>query len=379
MSYRRRLMMVQKKDINYMYLTALEDGTFTFTIQEGLSTTDFTSVSYSLDKKHWTTLTNDGVGGISITTPTIETGGSVLISSTGTYNVGGNILSLCFGKDCDKMIRGDFSNGKYSHMFQSLFNNSKVVDASSLQLLLGEIPEFAFTGMFKNSSTIVLPPLKLPNAVKKNSHTSMFAGCISLTTMPDMSDFASSTITLLYECFAYMFQECSSLKYFTPIPFVCTASSYSLNALKEMFKNCTSLEEPPIQAIYAPNKATTTNFNNNICYDMFRGCTKLKSAPELPIIGLGNYAYRNMFYGDSKLSYVKALIIQKTNNSLQNWLTNVAATGIFVKHINATWTDSGGSGVPTGWTIIYYNPSTDKYYLSDKTTECDDHGNVINP
>ena len=56
---------------------------------------------------------------------------------------------------------------------------------------------------------------------------------------------------------------------------------------------------------------------------------------------------------------------------------NAKATGIFVKNINATWEVSDTHGVLSGWTILYFDPSTEKYYLSDKTTECDENGNVI--
>jgi len=65
------------------------------------------------------------------------------------------------------------------------------------------------------------------------------------------------------------------------------------------------------------------------------------------------------------------------NRCLENWVNGVASTGIFVKNIDATWTTTGASGVPTNWTVIYYDPSTGYYYLSDKTTRCDDHGNPL--
>ena len=53
-------------------------------------------------------------------------------------------------------------------------------------------------------------------------------------------------------------------------------------------------------------------------------------------------------------------------------------TSVFVKHINATWTDTGSNGVPSKWKIIYYDPEEDKYYTSqDKSQECDDHGNPL--
>lgn len=51
------------------------------------------------------------------------------------------------------------------------------------------------------------------------------------------------------------------------------------------------------------------------------------------------------------------------NNCTTKWVNGVAATGIFVKNIDATWTTTGADGVPTGWTLIYFDPVTSIYYL----------------
>ena len=57
---------------------------------------------------------------------------------------------------------------------------------------------------------------------------------------------------------------------------------------------------------------------------------------------------------------------------------NILKPCIFVKHIDAIWTTTGNNGVPTSWTIIYYDPALDKYYTDQtKSQECDDHGNPI--
>lgn len=137
------------------------------------------------------------------------------------------------------------------------------------------------------------------------------------------------------------------------------------------FMNCKSLIVPP------ELPATTLGAN---CYcGMFDSCSNLQSAPTLPFTGqIPSNGYRTMFKGCGKIDYIKSLHTSQKSGGMYQWVQNVAATGIFVKNINATWTDTGVSGIPTGWTVIYYNTSTDKYYLSDKTTECDDHGNVIN-
>lgn len=68
------------------------------------------------------------------------------------------------------------------------------------------------------------------------------------------------------------------------------------------------------------------------------------------------------------------------NNCLLNWVYGVPNNNscIFVKNINATWTNTGDSAVPTRWKVIYYDPALDKYYLDQqRSQECDDHGNPI--
>jgi hypothetical protein len=36
---------------------------------------------------------------------------------------------------------------------------------------------------------------------------------------------------------------------------------------------------------------------------------------------------------------------------LNNWVSNVSATGTFVKSKDATWSVTGVSGIPEGWTV----------------------------
>lgn len=95
------------------------------------------------------------------------------------------------------------------------------------------------------------------------------------------------------------------------------------------------------------------------CYrNMFMYCNNLKTAPVLPALHLVSRCYLNMFRQCTKLNYVKAMFIDEPNtNTLNgttgNWLQNVASSGTFVKNSAATWTTSGVSGVPSGWTIQY--------------------------
>ena len=152
----------------------------------------------------------------------------------------------------------------------------------------------------------------------------------------------------------------------------------SANCFHHLFYRCGAL----VSAGELKLPATTLKY---ACYsNMFNYCTSLASAPELPATVLSNYCYSDMFsyIGNYRgFNYVKmlAITVGTTSNSLRSWMYNVQeVSGIFVKHIDATWTTTGQHGVPSKWTIIYYDPSEDKYYTSqDKSQECDDHGNPI--
>ena len=116
-----------------------------------------------------------------------------------------------------------------------------------------------------------------------------------------------------------------------------------------MFSSCTSFTEPPV----LPAMTMVSN-----CYvAMFISCSSLEIAPDLPALSLGSsntWCYDSMFRNCSKLKYVKAMFLTTPNsNYTGHWMESVSATGTFVKNINATWSATGGSAVPSGWTIEY--------------------------
>ena len=90
---------------------------------------------------------------------------------------------------------------------------------------------------------------------------------------------------------------------------------------------------------------------------MFYGCTNITSAPDILITTLptasDSWCYEEMFYGCSKLKYVKCLTtnITDTNTNTYRWLYGVASRGTFVKNANATSWPIGVSGIPLNWTV----------------------------
>ena len=147
-----------KPDYSTEYLTfeALEDGTFTFTMTSNLSPSYVPSISYSIDNgETWITTTNVSNQDVIVTTPTIAQGNKVLwkstakqfcvntetypgskigygsFTSTGNYNVSGNIMSLLYSDNFSERIdlptpaysSNYYGNGVFGFLFGR--NNTK--------------------------------------------------------------------------------------------------------------------------------------------------------------------------------------------------------------------------------------------------------------
>lgn len=89
------------------------------------------------------------------------------------------------------------------------------------------------------------------------------------------------------------------------------------------------------------------------CYRfMFGSCTSLTTAPALPATKLVENCYWGMFSGCTSLNSITMLATDiSASNCLDDWVSGVAATGTFKKAASMTSLPSGGSGIPTGWTV----------------------------
>lgn len=296
---RRRAMMSSgpKEQPNYLCFTALESGTFTLTINASVMSNILSYIEYSLDGKSWVRIDNVSNQAVTITTPTVSAGDNVYwrgsgqgtsnninwfsnFSSSGKFDVSGNLLSLVLGKNCDTETY-NVINCMFCKLFQ---NNVNLVNAKDLIL-----------------------PTKLAN----NIFNSTFSGCSSLITPPPLHS-------------------------------------------ASLMQNC---------------------YNN-----MFRGAA-FNVAPELNADVVPAYGYAYLFISCSNLTYIKCLATDISATSATGyWIYGIpnSASCIFVQHIDATWTKNNANGIPTKWTVIYYDPDIDKYYLDQqRQTECDDHGNPI--
>ena len=347
----------------YLTLTAIEGGTLSFT-GDGLS--------YSTDNGiNWKTL-NANVGmpvgpGKSVIfkgkyDSTTKSIGQFKMKSK--FNLSGNIMSLLFG---DNFVGKTDLTG-YDNVFEYMFQETGVVDASKLILPATKLSTYCYGRMFYNCSSLTAVPELPATTLAEQCYNSMFYGCTSLTTAPELP-----ATTLAASCYVDMFHGCSSLTAAPELPATTLASS----CYNSMFYGCTSLTAAPelpatdfhsspsatycCQSMFygcsslttAPSVLPATELVN-FCYSsMFNGCTSLTTAPKLPATTLVNGCYNKMFSGCSKLNHIEA-VFTTTPNTLytDSWVSGVSSTGTFVKNAAATWNVTGTSGIPEGWTVM---------------------------
>lgn len=323
------------KDYSKKYLTfrALEDGTFSFSTN---------NIQYSLNNGNtWSTLTAGN------NTPTVTKGNKILwkasgltadidngigtFSSTGKFNIEGNIMSLVDG---DNFIN---SMTLSSFQFYKLFNAcANLISAKHLVLPATTLNQKCYSSMFYNCTSLIKAP-ELPAIILVNNcYEYMFSGCTALTTAPVLP-----ATTLATSCYYNMFWKCTSLMTAPELP------ATTLNSLcyYRMFYGCTSL-------IIAPTLPATTLASD--CYNsMFYGCTSLTTAPELPATTLANFCYYRMFYQCTNLNSITCLATDiSASNCLSSWVRNVASSGTFTKAASMTGWPAGENGIPDGWTVV---------------------------
>ena len=171
------------------------------------------------------------------------------------------------------------------------------------------------------------------SVLRVNCYYSMFQGCTSLTTAPDLP-----ATTLALYCYFSMFQGCTSLTKAPDLP----ATTLATYCYESMFSGCTSLTK-------APDLPATTLADE--CYmQMFQGCTSLTKAPDLPATTLAENCYNYMFQGCTNLSSIKLNYTGNFNSTyFNNWVSNVAQSGNF--YYNGSDTTHGTSAIPTNWNI----------------------------
>jgi len=209
---------------NYDYFTteAIDNNcVFTFKLPSNLPVTNFVSISYSLDNgQTWVKTDNITSQEVIVTTPAVNSGSSVSwrgignrlcidnnttssrisrISSTGRYNISGNILSLIGGVNSISI-----SYYAFSWLF---YSSTNLISAANLKLPT-DTSSFCYYGMFEGCTALVNAPSLPATTLKSSCYKYMFYGCTSLTTAP-----ALPATTLVDECYTNMFNSCSNLSY----------------------------------------------------------------------------------------------------------------------------------------------------------------------
>ena len=269
---------------DYLTFEAVDDGTFKFTRN---------SLEYSIDDGNtWVSLPAN------TDTPTVSSGNKIMFkqtglipkssygigtfSSTGRFNVYGNIMSLLYGDDFDDQTS---LSGK-SYAFRSIFNAcSKILNISNLILPATTLEHYCYAYMFSGCTGITSTPELPATTLSTYCYIGMFNGCTGITTAPELP----ATILENF-CYSYMFSGCINLATAPELP----ATEMYQYCYQDMFSGCSSLTTVP------ELPATTLN---RCCYqDMFYGCTSLTTAPELPAIRLSYGCYMSMFRNCTNLT-----------------------------------------------------------------------------
>ena len=346
----------------YLTFEALEDGTFSFTEND---------LQYSIDDGNtWQTLT------AGTSTPTISAGNKILwkqqgltpvdlkgigtFSSTGQFNVYGNIMSLYYGDD---FIGQNDLSGLDWLFFKLFYGCSNLISAENLILQAQYLVLNCYKWMFMSCVSLIKAPELPAQYLAPNCYDAMFYSCLSLTTAPELP-----ATDLDQYCYIWMFHDCSSL---TSGPEILPAETLATGCYNGMFYNCRSLvKAPELPATMLEVECYKDMFANcssltqapelpatdlsEKCYEyMFHGCESLTKAPELPATYLVEYCYRWMFSSCYNLSYVKCLAEDiSANECISGWFNDgISSEGIFIKANNSPEYElNSTSGIPEGWT-----------------------------
>ena len=216
-------------ETQYLTFVAMEDGTFKFSK---------TGLSYSLDSGNtWTTLASN------TNSPTVQSGSTIMwkgnlipssggigkFSSTGEFDVEGNVMSLLYG---DNFIGQTSLVGK-NYAFVNLFNGClNLVNAENFVLPATTLADGCYMGMFFGCTSLTTTPELPATILSKECYNTMFCNCTSLTTAPILS-----ATTLQGSCYFNMFQGCTSL---TTAPELLATTLVS-QCYMQMFLGCSNL------------------------------------------------------------------------------------------------------------------------------------------
>ena len=247
--------------------------------------------------------------------------------SYGYVECHGNIMSLCNNSNIIKEMS-----------FVSLFQDATYLKTAP-DIIADEVESSGCDQMFYGCSNLKSIDKIDVKKVGNSGFARMFYNCQSLVNIPSILP----ATELAEYCYKYMFQACQSLTQAPELP----ATELSQYCYYYMFSSCSSLVKAPAEL-----PATTLQ---PYCYEgMFQNCISLVRAPYLPASQLVSRCYNNMFSYCSKLSYIKAGILNGSYQDMRYWVRDVSATGVYEKPVSSEFNERGVDGIPEGWTIKTY-------------------------
>lgn len=202
--------------------------------------------------------------------------------------------------------------------------------------------------MFLNCYRLVTTPQLLATTIGSTGYNRMFYYCSQMTSAPYLP--AKEVGTQGYKS---MFEYCTAL---TEAPQI-DAEIVGQNSMSYMFLNCERMT-------YCPD-LKVKKLGSNSMHQMFDHCN-LQAAPYLPALVLTEGCYSSMFYGNSRLNYVR---IGATDTSAEGcttgWLSACASTGTVECTSQAELELNSDSGIPANWNrlefskgLMFFNTST---------------------
>ncbi len=288
---------------SYICITANADSTLEL-INNGGSNPN---LHYSADNKNWTTYSgkiNIPANGKIYLIGDNSEGWSLnnekysYFSIVGNVSLSGNVMSLLDnGTETISSIPNDYC------FYKLFYNSEEIISVSKDFLPATKLAKNCYAHMFENCTSLTTAPALPATTLANFCYFNMFSNCTSITTAPELS-----ATELATACYSSMFYGCTSLTIAPALPATTLANYCYWN----MFKGCTSLTQ-------APDLPATQLVEG--CYaNMFISCQSLITAPTLPAANLAKYCYDSMFYDCSYLTTAPALPATTLANNCYSYM-----------------------------------------------------------
>jgi len=226
------------------YVENTTSSSISIYIKKNISTAPSVTIEKSSDGVTWETVGTTSTSNLYIQVPRSSkvylrsntTGWSKVVdgeyrynyfSSSGRYNVGGNIMSLLYGSNFTgyetRLIGG------FCRLF---YKNTNLWKASTLLLPATTLVGYCYAEMFCECTSLTTAPILPATTLAGYCYWYMFAHCTSLTTAPVLP-----AITLVERCYGGMFSTCTSLTAAPELP----ATTLVESCYDSMFINCSAL------------------------------------------------------------------------------------------------------------------------------------------